>query len=79
MMFFPSPPLLTCSVVFTVSIGIRNTRHDAAAADAATVLTALGRSFVSARESRIASTPAFAAVSPNLDKGPCRRPGPMPR
>lgn len=65
-----SPPrrspssLFTCSVVLSVSMGMMAILQTPAVTDAAPVFTATGRSY----GSRYASTPALAAVSPNLEK-----------
>ena len=63
----------------TVSTGIRKIRHPAAAPEAATVLTATGRSFVAATLSSSVRTPVLAAVSPNRLMGPWMRAGRTPR
>eukprot|EP00187_Rhodella_violacea_P020198 CAMPEP_0184725182 /NCGR_PEP_ID=MMETSP0314-20130426/30158_1 /TAXON_ID=38298 /ORGANISM="Rhodella maculata, Strain CCMP 736" /LENGTH=58 /DNA_ID=CAMNT_0027190345 /DNA_START=673 /DNA_END=849 /DNA_ORIENTATION=- len=52
--------------------------NDAAAADAATVFNPTGKSFVDSSESNNVTIPAFAAVSPNLDSGPCISAGTYP-
>lgn len=56
----PSFPAV-CIVVLTVSIGVRTIRKEAAAADAAIVLTATGRSLVVEDELRRDKIPLFAA------------------
>lgn len=67
---FPS----TYKVVFNASIGIKNILKPAAVAEAKIVLMGVGISTCSRR----ASAPVFAAVSPNLEIGPCKSAGPTP-
>lgn len=61
---------MVCNVVFNVSIGVNNILKQAEDAEAAMVLTAIGRFLVVSSLSNRAKAPAFAAVSPNRDKGP---------
>merc|ERR1719424_371180 len=74
----PSAPS-TWRMVLHASMGIRKMRKLAAAADEATDFTAVGRFFVSARESSSAIMPALEAVSPKRERGPWMRAGPTPR
>lgn len=53
-------------MVFNASTGIKKILKDAAAAEAATVLTGVGIFTCS----KAAKAPVLAAVSPNLDIGP---------
>ena len=69
----------TCRIVLHASIGMRKTRKPAAAAEAATVFTAAGRSAVFGLASHRAIIPALAAVSPKRESGPWKRAGPRPR
>lgn len=62
----PSFPL-TWRVVLRVSMGMRKIRKEAAAAEAATVLTAMGSERVDSFDSNNARIPELAAVSPKLD------------
>ena len=63
---FPS----VCIVVLTVSTGVRIIRKAAAAKLAKTVFTSAGSFFMKLFDSRRASMPALAAVSPNRETGP---------
>ena len=62
-------------MVFNASMGMMHILQQPAESDAASVLTATGRSWFSSR----ASTPALAAVSPKRLMGPWARAGKMPR
>ena len=57
-------------VVLKVSTGIKRIRNPAAPTEAATVFRPTGRLAVNSKASKAASVPVFAAVSPNLERGP---------
>ena len=66
-------------IVLQASMGMRKILKQAADAEAAMVLTPTGNFAVTSDESIKAKAPAFAAVSPNLAKGPWNSAGPSPR
>lgn len=62
----PVLPPCACSVVFSVSTGMRTMRKSAAATLANALLSAVGRLRMKPLDWRSARMPTFAAVSPNL-------------
>ena len=72
-------PISTHMVVLNVSTGMRKMRKSPAATEAATVFAATGSFSVVSYASNSANVPVLAAVSPNLDSGPCTSAGIRPR